>query len=122
MVLGDEHAPHQVLAHLLSDVGGHLAAGTTVTTVAQNSGAVTVQVRDDSPGVAAELQERLFDRLNHCDLSRSPGTGSTGLGLSTADAVTRAHGGRITADGTPGGTTSTVTIPTSAPTSAPSTA
>ena len=77
-------------------------------------GTVAVLVRDDGPGFPAELADRLFDRFTRADAARSPGTG-TGLGLAIADAVVRAHGGTITADGTPGATTFTVTLPVAGP-------
>ena len=41
--------------------------------------------------------DRLFDRFYRGDKSRPSGSGSSGIGLSIARAVTQAHGGRITA-------------------------
>jgi two-component system OmpR family sensor kinase len=113
LVEGDAAAIHQVLANLLSNARVHTPAGTVVTTtVAQGPDAVTVTVRDTGPGIAPELLNRLFDRFARGDESRAPGKGSTGLGLAIADAVVRAHRGRIEVDGTPGATTFTVTFPT----------
>lgn len=112
-VLGDEHALRQVLANLLSNARVHTPAGTTVTTtVSTGPDAVVLTVRDDGPGIDPELQGRLFDRFARGDAARSPGTGSTGLGLAIAHAVVRAHHGQIDVDGAPGATTFTVTFPT----------
>ncbi len=111
LVLGDNHALRQVLANLLSNARVHTPAGTVVeTTVEARPDAVVLTVRDDGPGIDPELQSRLFDRFARGDASRSPGTGSTGLGLSIAHAVVHAHGGRIDVDGTPGATTFVVTF------------
>lgn len=112
VVTGDEHGFRQVLANLLSNARVHTPAGTTVlTSVRSDGGTVAVTVRDDGPGIPEELRGHLFDRFARGDTARSPGTGSTGLGLSIADAVVRAHGGRIDVDGTPGATTFIVTLP-----------
>ena len=113
---GDENALRQVLGNLLANARVHTPPGTTVTTtvLAPGTGAVVVGVRDDGPGFPAELTERLFDRFARADAARSPGTG-TGLGLAIADAVVRAHGGSVTADGTPGATTFRVTLPVAGP-------
>ncbi len=113
LVVGDDHALRQVLANLLSNARVHTPAGTVVeTSVERRPDAVVLTVRDDGPGIEPELQHRLFDRFARGDASRSPGTGSTGLGLSIAHAVVGAHGGRIDVDGTPGATTFVVTFPT----------
>jgi two-component system OmpR family sensor kinase len=119
VVVGDENALRQVLANLLANARVHTPPGTTVTTTVRPAGGaapgtVAVLVRDDGPGFPAELADRLFDRFTRADAARSPGTG-TGLGLAIADAVVRAHGGTITADGTPGATTFTVTLPVAGP-------
>ena len=118
VVTGDDGALRQVLANLLSNARVHTPAGTTVTTSVtarpEAPGTVTITVRDDGPGIEPELLGRLFDRFTRGDAARSPGTG-TGLGLSIAKAVVDAHGGTISADGTPGATTVTVTLPVSGP-------
>lgn len=123
VVTGDDGALRQVLANLLSNARVHTPAGTTVTTSVTSSGtggpgmapgSVTVTVRDDGPGIDPDLVGRLFDRFARGDAARSPGTG-TGLGLSIAKAVVDAHGGTITADGTPGATTLVVTLPVAGP-------
>ncbi|HWS57919.1 MAG TPA: HAMP domain-containing sensor histidine kinase, partial [Actinotalea sp.] len=111
-VVGDEHRLRQVLVNLLSNARVHTPTGTTVVTSVRTDGSsVTLRVRDDGPGIAPALVPRLFQRFTRGDAARSPGTGSTGLGLAIVAAVVAAHGGQITADGTPGATTFTVRLP-----------
>ena len=61
-------------------------------------------------GISESDLPHIFDRLYRCDASRSrPGSG---LGLTLAAAIVRAHGGTITAASTPGkGSVFTVTLP-----------
>jgi two-component system, OmpR family, sensor kinase len=115
VVLGDEHRLHQVLANLLSNAGKHTPAGTTVTVTLTGSSPVTISVRDDGPGIPAELIPELFERFTRADTSRwrddgSAGT-STGLGLAIVDAVVTAHGGTIAVSSRPGDTRFTITLP-----------
>ena len=68
-------------------------------------------VEDNGPGIAPELQGRIFDRFARGDSSRQRASGSTGLGLAIAQAVVEAHGGSIAVASTPGATRFTVTLP-----------
>jgi signal transduction histidine kinase len=63
-------------------------AGTIETSVTAGE-AVTVDVRDDGPGVPAEVRATLFDPLV---TTKADGTG---LGLALARRVARAHGGDV---------------------------
>ncbi|MDI3316868.1 MAG: ATP-binding protein [Bacillota bacterium] len=61
---------------------------------------VETSVRDTGPGIPAEVRERLFDRFYRGDPSRS--SEGAGLGLAIAQAIVRAHGGRIEVESTVG--------------------
>jgi two-component system OmpR family sensor kinase len=111
-VTGDTARLHQVMANLLANAGTHTPTGTTVvTSVTRNGDKVQIQVRDDGPGVPAELRPHLFQRFVRGDTSRSRAAGSTGLGLAIVDAVAAAHNGRVEVASQPGNTVFTVTIP-----------
>ncbi|PYG02182.1 two-component system, OmpR family, sensor kinase [Georgenia satyanarayanai] len=111
-VVGDEDRLRQVFANLLANARVHTPHGTTVTTTVRREGAVVVlRVLDDGPGIPDDLVPRLFRRFARGDAARSPGSGSSGLGLSIVDAVVRAHDGRIDVDGDAGATAFTVTLP-----------
>jgi two-component system OmpR family sensor kinase len=118
-VTGDEGRLRQVLANLLSNAAKHTPAGTRVTVaLADGSGGAELSVTDDGPGIPASLQSRLFERFVRGSTARSPGMAgdrlrpaSTGLGLAIVDAVTSAHGGRVTLASCPGQTRFTVFLP-----------
>jgi two-component system OmpR family sensor kinase len=113
-VNGDEPALHQVLANLLANARVHTPPGTTVTVeiVAGALAADTVLiVTDDGPGIAADLQPRIFERLVHGgDAARST-SGGSGLGLSIVQAIVHAHGGRIDLNSAPGRTQFRIEFP-----------
>jgi two-component system, OmpR family, sensor kinase len=77
----------------------------------QPAGPAVLTVTDNGPGVPPALQSRLFERFVRGNPTRSSGS-STGLGLAIVDAVTTAHGGRVTLRSEPGQTQFTVTLPT----------
>ncbi len=57
--------------------------------------AITVEIRDKGPGIAARDIERAFAPFQRLDPSRNRETGGTGLGLTIARDVVRGHGGEI---------------------------
>jgi signal transduction histidine kinase len=71
---------------------------------------IKAEVIDTGIGISAEDLPHIFDRFYRCDPSRSQ-TG-TGLGLSFARTVARAHGGDITVASKPDlGSTFSVILP-----------
>jgi two-component system phosphate regulon sensor histidine kinase PhoR len=65
-------------------------------------------VRDTGVGIRPEELPRIFERFYKADRARAkadyigPGGGGSGLGLAIARHVVEAHGGRISAESTPG--------------------
>ena len=88
-----------------SDRGGKISIRLT-----SEHGSAVVRVSDTGCGIEAKDLPHIFERLYRCDASRSrPGSG---LGLTLAAAIVRAHGGTIAVESTPGeGSTFTVTLP-----------
>jgi signal transduction histidine kinase len=74
------------LANLLDNAQRHGATAVTVSTPAPH----TVRLDDDGPGVAAERAQAL-----RAALDAQTYDGVLGLGLTLADLVARAHGGRL---------------------------
>lgn len=113
VVSGDLARLHQVLANLLTNARVHTPPGTTVTAALDIDATDTAvwTVRDDGPGIPADLQPEVFQRFARGDSSRSRHAGSTGLGLAIVAAVVKAHGGDISVESIPGRTEFTVRIP-----------
>jgi len=75
-----------------------------------NNQSVQISVNDTGMGISEKDLSHIFERFYRCDPSRSQ-TG-TGLGLSFARAVVRAHNGDISVTSTPDkGSTFTVILP-----------
>ncbi len=108
--VADPDRVREILDNLLSNALRHTRAGGTVT-IATAAG--TVAVSDTGDGVAAAHLPHLFERFYRADPARSRATGGSGIGLTIARALARAHGGDLTAasDGVGRGATFTLTLP-----------
>ncbi|WKN19505.1 HAMP domain-containing histidine kinase [Streptomyces sp. JUS-F4] len=124
-VRADPDRIRQVLVNLLANARTHTPPGTTVTVSVRPSvrggEPVTLAVRDDGPGIPAELRPHVFERFARGDASRTRGadgggvTGSTGLGLAIVQAVVSAHGGRVRVESAPGRTVFVIELPAEEP-------
>ncbi|MEU3052824.1 sensor histidine kinase [Streptomyces griseus] len=120
-VRADPDRIRQVLVNLLANARTHTPPGTTVTVSVRppvrGGEPVTLAVRDDGPGIPAELLPHVFERFARGDASRTRGTdgggatGSTGLGLAIVQAVVSAHGGRVRVGSAPGRTEFVIELP-----------
>lgn len=73
---------------------------------------LTVTVEDDGPGIPADQREEVFRPFLRLDEARNQDHAGSGLGLSIARDLARAHGGDITlGDGAMGGLRATLRIP-----------
>lgn len=98
----------EVMANLFSNALRHSPEGSAVWIEASAlPDAVTVAVRDNGPGIAAEDVPHVFDRFY-----KGRGSRGSGLGLTIARNLVVAHGGTITAESRPGeGTTMRIRLP-----------
>ena len=90
--------------------GREPAAGRLTLRVAQEPGAVRVEVEDNGPGIAPEVLPRIFEprfTTKHGQVRFG-----LGLGMGLAKSVVDAHGGTIAVDSRPGRTLVRVTLPT----------
>jgi signal transduction histidine kinase len=111
-ICGDTRMIQRVIANLLDNAIKYTGAGgTVVVSVSENGeGAAVIAVKDTGIGISARDLPRIFERFYRCDQSRS--VAGTGLGLSLARAIARAHGGEVMAASRPGeGSTFTLTLP-----------
>jgi two-component system OmpR family sensor kinase/two-component system sensor histidine kinase BaeS len=100
----------EVLSNLLSNALRHTPPGGSVDVVmTATATSVSIDVRDTGTGLTADALARVFDRFYKGEQSHG-----SGLGLTIARSLARAHGGDITAVSQPGaGTTMTVALPRS---------
>ena len=95
-----------------SDASGIQAAlaGIRLTTRVDGD-TVRIAIRDDGPGIPADVKARIFDPFF---TTKDVGAG-TGLGLSISHGIIAAHGGRIDVESAPGqGATFTIVLPIAA--------
>jgi signal transduction histidine kinase len=72
---------------------------------------VHIHIDDAGPGIAAPDVATVFEPFRRLETSRNRETGGSGLGLSIARNIIRAHGGDITLINQPRGLRATVTLP-----------
>ncbi len=73
---------------------------------------IRISLQDQGPGIAAEHQERIFERFYRCDKARSREHGGTGLGLAIVKHIAGSHHGTIEVESTLGrGATFTLILP-----------
>ena len=115
-IVGDNRLIQRMIANLLDNAIKYTPAGGNIEVRVKtaNNDAVVVSVKDSGIGISPEDLSRIFDRFYRCDPSRSEL--GTGLGLSFARAIARAHDGDITVASAPNqGSTFTVTLPKTGP-------
>lgn len=103
----------QALANLLENAIKFCPEGAEIRFEARSADReVELAVSDTGPGVPAEDLPRIFERFYRVDKGRARRTGGTGLGLAIVKHVAEAHGGRVSAESTPGvGSTFRVLLP-----------
>ncbi len=113
-ILGDVRSIQRMLSNLLDNAIKYTASGGTVQMLVSEctENTLTITVQDTGIGISEADIPHIFERFYRCDRSRSEA--GTGLGLSLARAIARAHGGDITVSSRPGqGSAFTVTLPQS---------
>jgi signal transduction histidine kinase len=71
-------------------------------TIARSDRFAVVGVEDTGIGIPEEEKERVFKRFYRSADARSQAQGGAGLGLSIAESIAAAHGGRIEIESKPG--------------------
>lgn len=95
-ILGDSDRLKQVLLNLVSNAIKYNREGGTITVrLTNDKDGLCLSVQDTGDGISPEHLERLFDRFYRVPGSESKSEGS-GLGLSIAQRIVEAHGGKIT--------------------------
>ena len=110
-ILADPRWLHQVITNLLSNALKFTPSGGRVTiSTRQEDPEAVLEVTDTGSGIPADELPHVFDRFWRG--RQAAQTSGSGIGLSVAADLARAHGGRLTAASRQGhGTTMTPTLP-----------
>lgn len=113
IVQGDRDKLRQVLLNMAENAVKYTPAGGVITLgLARDDDGVRVYVQDSGIGISEEQQQLIFERFYRTDKARSRELGGSGLGLSIAQSIAQAHGGKILVDSRLGeGSTFTLWLP-----------
>lgn len=113
VVDGDETLLVTALTNLVENAIAYSPPEASVSVSRRRAGDwVEISVTDRGIGIAAEHQERVFERFFRVDPARSRATGGTGLGLAIVKHVLANHGGEVGLWSSPGtGSTFTMRLP-----------
>jgi signal transduction histidine kinase len=107
----DKRLMKLAIRQLLDNALKYTSAATPVEMGAQvKDGVLSVEVTDYGKGIPADEQLRIFDRFYRSPAVKHQIPGS-GLGLSIAHGIVRAHNGELTVSSRPGLTTFRITLP-----------
>ena len=110
-VLGDPVKLSWVVSNLVGNALRYTPCGGMITISAQRSeSGVRLVVRDSGPGIAPQIREHIFERFAQWSPNGFE-AGSGGLGLAIVKDIVEAHGGRIFAESSAGGSEFTVELP-----------
>lgn len=99
-VLADPDRLQQVLLNLLTNAIKFTPAGGRISVTCERDGdRVLLHVRDTGEGIAPDQQHRVFEPFVQLDATRAEGVG---LGLAISRELTRAMGGELSVESTPG--------------------
>jgi two-component system, OmpR family, sensor histidine kinase KdpD len=108
----DQRLVKLAIKQLLDNALKYSAPGTPVTIRVRNSnGMITIDVTDHGKGIPPLEQARVFERFYRSPSVKKQMPGS-GLGLSIAHGIARAHNGDLTVTSRPGETTFRLILPT----------
>jgi signal transduction histidine kinase len=103
-VRGDRDALAQVLVNLLSNAEKYSGEGKEIDVqVGLGSESIEIKVLDRGPGVPRGCEERIFAQFYRAHDSLASGVQGSGLGLTLARQIARAHGGEVTYEPRDGG-------------------
>ena len=111
---GDEELIRRMLVNLIDNAVRHAPAGSTVRIELDETGeGYAIAVKDQGPGIPAEIRAQIFERFFRSDGARRPGShDGAGLGLALARWIANAHGGDVVlARSSQAGSTFVISLP-----------
>ena len=110
----DRRLVRLAIKQLVDNALKYSPAGTPVTIrVLGGDSAATIEITDRGQGIPLQEQQRIFDRFYRSPSAKHQVPGS-GLGLSIAHSIARAHNGDLTVSSRPGETTFQMVLPATA--------
>jgi histidine kinase len=89
----------QVLTNLLGNALQYTpSGGKVVITASQKKSEIHISIRDTGIGMSPDQLPHIFNRFYRSDKSRARANGGSGIGLTIAQALVKAHHGRIWAE------------------------
>ncbi|MEJ8304437.1 HAMP domain-containing sensor histidine kinase [Saccharibacillus sacchari] len=113
-VSGDPDKLKQVVLNLFANAVQHTdpQQGEILLAIRFRGQQALIEVRDNGPGIAPDMQRKVFERFYRGDESRSRRSGGAGLGLAISLAIAEAHEGTLELDSVPGeGSTFRLVLP-----------
>jgi len=121
-VEGDAARLTQVLGNILNNAAKYTGRHGTIDVVAlRQAGRIVVRVRDNGPGIPADMLEAIFEMFRQVDGTLERSHGGLGIGLTLVRRLVEEHGGTVVAnsEGTGRGSEFTVSLPEAAAPVAP---
>jgi PAS domain S-box-containing protein len=107
----DAHRIAQVIGNLLNNAAKYTPEGGTIDLMATvEAGELTVTVRDNGVGIAAEALPTVFDMFTQIAGSEAQAQGGLGIGLNLVRRLVELHGGDVSAHSAGPGQGSTFTL------------
>jgi CheY-like chemotaxis protein len=105
--LFDEEKWRKIISNLLSNALKFTPAGgmVSVSLFASDDDMISLEVKDNGPGIPADQQQKIFDRFYQVDDSAIRTYGGTGIGLSLVKELTGLMHGTVQLESKPGGPT-----------------
>jgi signal transduction histidine kinase len=115
-VSGDRMRLRQLLLNLADNAVKHNVRGGSITfSLRQQPDHACLDIINTGPVLPPEMRARVFERFFRGDISHGTEVEGSGLGLSIAESIARAHGGTLVMDATTDGRTRvTLTLPITA--------
>jgi two-component system phosphate regulon sensor histidine kinase PhoR len=112
-IRADREALALALRNLLDNAVKYSPVASLVTTrVERTNGSVRIHVSDDGPGISKDEQRLIFRKFIRGAAARRSDVKGTGIGLTMADEIVKAHGGRLELASEVGnGSTFTIVLP-----------
>lgn len=113
IIVGDKDKLNQVFINIISNAIKFSPEGGKIDIkITEDGGTVSVKIKDTGMGIPEKDLPYVFERFYRTDLSRNRKTGGSGIGLTIARSIVKAHNGEIIAESEEGkGSIFTVTLP-----------